>query len=236
MAAIDADFSLLDNPIYNALGADQAGIAVTSGQARRFPIYIGPLAGIPDQSTRSYADLRQLAGDSHPVALFLADPPQIPSGWTVLREALMDQMVCRQASGRPQREPEGATIRQLTPADAPAMVALAKLTEPGPFHLRTIELGTFFGVFHGPSLVAMAGQRLSPPGFVEVSAVCTHPDARGRGYAPLLMSTVMDDIFARGKTPMLHSLASNEAAIAVYRRLGFTFQRNLNLAILAIEA
>lgn len=146
----------------------------------------------------------------------------------------MDQMVCFQPSGMALRPVRDAEIRQLTANDAPAMVALAKLTEPGPFHLRTIELGIFYGVFHGETLVAMAGQRLSPPGFVEVSAVCTHPDARGHGYAPLLMSTVMDEIIARGKTPMLHSLASNEAALAIYRRLGFTFRRNLNLAILAL--
>lgn len=235
MAIVSVDLSLLDNPIYSALGADQSGIAVISGQARRFPGYIGPLAGIPEQTAQSYADLRILALDGQPVALFLTDPPRIPSEWTMVRGALMDQMVCLQPSGNPQHPLQGASMRQLTPDDAPKMVALASLTEPGPFHLRTIELGTFYGIFHGSSLVAMAGQRLTPPGFVEVSAVCTHPDARGRGYAPLLMSTVMDEIFARGKTPMLHSLTSNEAAIAIYRRLGFSFRRNLNLAILALQ-
>jgi len=231
---MSADLSLLDNPIYNALGTDQAGLALTSGQARRFPGYIGPLAGIPDQSAQSFADLRQLADDGHTIALFLVNPPIIPADWTLIRGALMDQMICLQPSAQPRQPLQDAVMRQLTPYDAPAMVALAKLTEPGPFHLRTIELGVFYGIFHGSSLLAMAGQRLSPPGFVEVSAVCTHPDARGRGYAPLLMSTVMAEIIARGKTPMLHSLASNAAAIAVYQRLGFTFRRNLHLAILSV--
>jgi predicted GNAT family acetyltransferase len=118
------------------------------------------------------------------------------------------------------------------------MVDLATLTEPGPFQLRTIELGVFFGVFHNCRLVAMAGQRLSlpgrltEPGYVEVSAVCTHPDFRGRGYAPALMSTVMEHIFAQGKTPILHSFSSNAAAIAVYQGLGFTFRRSFHLAVL----
>jgi predicted GNAT family acetyltransferase len=133
---------------------------------------------------------------------------------------------------KPRLLPLEAEMRSLTAVDAPAMVELAQLTEPGPFQLRTIELGAFFGIFHGCSLMAMSGQRLSLPGFIEVSAVCTHPDARGRGYAPALMSTVMEDIRARGKTPILHSLSSNEPAIAVYRSLGFTLRRTFHLAIL----
>jgi predicted GNAT family acetyltransferase len=78
----------------------------------------------------------------------------------------------------------------------------------------------------------MSGQRLSLPGHVEVSAVCTHPDARGRGYAPALMSTVMEHIVEQGKTPMLHSFSSNASAIAVYRSLGFALSRNFHLAVL----
>jgi len=151
---MSADLSLLDNPIYNALGTDQAGLALTSGQARRFPGYIGPLAGIPDQSAQSFADLRQLADDGHTIALFLVNPPIIPADWTLIRGALMDQMVCLQPSAQPRQPLQDAVMRQLTPCDAPAMVALAKLTEPGPFHLRTIELGVFYGIFHGSSLLA----------------------------------------------------------------------------------
>jgi predicted GNAT family acetyltransferase len=118
------------------------------------------------------------------------------------------------------------------PENVPAMIELARLTEPGPFQLRTIELGAFFGIFHGDGLMAMSGQRLSLPGFVEVSAVCTHPEARGRGYAPALMSRVMEHIRAQGKTPMLHSFSDNAPAIAVYRSLGFVFRRNFQLAVL----
>lgn len=235
MPSSPVDPAVLDNPIFSALGADQAKLALTNGVACRFPGFIGPLAAIPDQSQQSYADLRSLAADGHPVGLFLVDPPAIPSGWTLLRGELMDQMLCMEPPRPPTRLLQNAEMRQLTTADAPAMVELAKLTEPGPFHLRTLELGAFYGIFQNCRLVAMAGQRLSPPGFVEVSAVCTHPDVRGRGYAPLLMSTVMTEIFARGKTPMLHTLSSNHAAIAIYRRLGFTLRRNLHLAILTVQ-
>lgn len=225
--------ALLDNPILNSLRTSHSSLALVHGAARRFPAEIGPLSGIPDQSAKSYADLRPLAGPQGVVALFLDQPPGPPAGWTLLRGGLLDQMVCDEPRHRQSHLlPLDAEMRPLTAADAQFMVDLATLTEPGPFHLRTIELGVFFGVFHNCRLVAMAGQRLSLPGYVEVSAVCTHPDFRGRGYAPALMSTVMEHILSQGKTPMLHSFSSNAAAIAVYRGLGFTFRRTFHLAVL----
>jgi predicted GNAT family acetyltransferase len=115
-------------------------------------------------------------------------------------------------------------------------VALAELTEPGPFRERTIELGAFYGIFEKGRLLAMAGQRMHLPDSVEVSAVCTHPDARGRGYARKLIATVMDEINERGKTPFLHSFADNYSAIRVYERLGFTQRRTFQLAVLKNEA
>jgi predicted GNAT family acetyltransferase len=130
-------------------------------------------------------------------------------------------------------EPESMRLRKLTSADAPAMVELAELTEPGPFRLRTLELGTFFGILDGGRLLAMAGKRMHLPGLVEVSAVCTHPEARGRGYARLLMSCVMEEILAAGKTPFLHALASNAGAIRVYEDLGFRLRRRLEFAAVA---
>lgn len=225
--------ALLDNPILNSLRTRHSSLALVHGAARRFPAEIGPLSGVPDQSEVSYEDLSALAGPQGVVALFLDQQPAPPARWTLLRGGLLDQMVCDKPRQRqPHLLPLDAEMRSLTPADAQFMVDLATLTEPGPFQLRTIELGVFFGVFHNCRLVAMAGQRLSLPGYVEVSAVCTHPDFRGRGYAPALMSTVMEHIFAQGKTPILHSFSSNAAAIAVYQGLGFTFRRSFHLAVL----
>lgn len=224
---------LLDNPILNSLLTGHSKLALAHGRARRFPQEIGPLSGIPDQSAESYQDLRAVAGSGAVVALFLNETPAPPAGWTLLRGGIVDQMVRTEPAMRDQRLlPLEATMRPLNAGDTHSMMELAQLTEPGPFQARTIELGAFYGIFHGCRLVAMAGQRLSLPGFVEVSAVCSHPDVRGRGYAPTLMSTVMDHIHAQGKTPMLHSFASNHAAIAVYKRLGFTWRRSFELAIL----
>jgi hypothetical protein len=173
---------LLDNPILNSLLTNHSSLALAQGHARRYPAEIGPLSGFPNQSLESYRDLRAIVGPGGVAVLFLEEKPTPPAGWTLLREGLIDQMVCAGATRREQRLlPLEATIRPLIATDAHAMMELAQLTEPGPFQLQTIELGPFYGIFHECRLVAMAGERLRLPGFIEVSAVCTHPDVRGRG-------------------------------------------------------
>ncbi|MDQ3279646.1 MAG: GNAT family N-acetyltransferase, partial [Bacteroidota bacterium] len=112
--------------------------------------------------------------------------------------------------------------------DISSMMALAALTKPGPFGLRTIEFGHYYGIFEGEQLVAMTGQRLHPLGFTEVSAVCTHPDYAGRGYAAALVQHQVGLILRQGQTPFLHVRKDNERAIALYERLHFTFSGNMN--------
>ena len=189
-----------------------------------------------DQSAASYDALRALAGPGGVVVQFLVDPPTPPAGWTLVRGGGLSQMICLD----PERAPTapdvtGATLRRLTSGDVPAMLELTELTEPGPFRRRTFELGAFWGIFDSGQLLSMTGQRLHVPGFVEVSAVCTHPDARGRGFARVLMLQVIADIRRRGKTPFLHVLPENESAIRVYERLGFTLRRTFHLAVLKNE-
>jgi predicted GNAT family acetyltransferase len=102
------------------------------------------------------------------------------------------------------------------------MLALATLTQPGPFRARTHELSQFWGVKDEQGqLLAMAGERLKLPGMSEVSGVCTHPDARGQGLAALLSRHVASEIVRRGEVPFLHAYAGNAAAIGLYERLGF---------------
>jgi predicted GNAT family acetyltransferase len=170
------------------------------------------------------------------VVLFLTEPPAPPPGWTLVRGGQLTQMVCAQPMNQlPEPLTRGETMRPLTINDVPAMVALAELTEPGPFRERTIELGLFFGIFDSGRLLAMAGQRMHLPQFVEVSAVCTHPDARGRGYARTLIARVVEDIQQRGKAAFLHSFADNYPAIRVYANLGFTQRTTFELAVLKNE-
>lgn len=226
----------LDNPIWSALTTEHSMLALGGALAKRYPADIGPLSATVDQSAASYEALRALAGPGGVVVQFLVDPPTPPAGWTLVRGGGLSQMICLD----PERVPTapdvtGATLRRLTAGDVPAMLELTELTEPGPFRRRTFELGAFWGIFDSGRLLSMTGQRLHLPGFVELSAVCTHPDARGRGFARVLMSQVIADIRLRGKTPFLHVLPENESAIRVYERLGFTLRRTFHLAVLKNE-
>jgi ribosomal protein S18 acetylase RimI-like enzyme len=226
----------LDNPIWNSLLTEHSSFAISNRLARRYPAAIGPLSGITRQSAENYQALRTLAGSGGVVVVFCTEAPAPPAGWTLIRGGTLTQMVCSQVKNHvAEKLTRGEELRPLTATDVPEMMELAELTEPGPFRQRTIELGPFLGIFHAGRLVAMAGQRVHLPQFVEVSAVCTHPDARGRGYARLLIARVMEEIRQRGKTPFLHSFADNYSAIRVYESLGFTQRRTLELAVLKNE-
>jgi ribosomal protein S18 acetylase RimI-like enzyme len=201
-------------------------------RARRYPSHIGPLAGIAAQSEENYGALAALApGDI--VMLLALEPFRVPKDWTELRRMDVVQMVRSPELADQQRfraVDDERRMRHLTAVDAPAMVALAQLTEPGPFRLGTLELGGFYGIFEGNRLVAMAGRRMHLPGLIEVSGVCTHPDMRGRGYARLLMTRVIEEIEREGKTAFLHALKGNPA-IRLYERLGFRLRQTFQCAV-----
>jgi ribosomal protein S18 acetylase RimI-like enzyme len=217
----------LDNPIWHSLITRHARLAIGGESARRFPREISPLMGLREQSPKAYAELGSLLAPDEYVVLFLAEEPKPPKGWRITLHASGDQMVCSERRPLPGAE---FAIEPLGSRDVPEMLELTKLTDPGPFGPRTIELGRFVGVRQGERLAAMAGERLALPGFTEVSGVCTHPDFRGRGYAQALVDFVADGIWQRGETPILHVYSKNAAAIRVYERLGFQLRRRFHVA------
>jgi predicted GNAT family acetyltransferase len=218
----------LERPVWSALTGRQAEQSLAHGSAVRFAPEFGLFAAVPDEDPKSLADLAALVGLGDVALVEPAAPPTI-SGVTVRSQAICWQMVAEEpnAVGAP-----AFAIEDLTEADAPQMLALATLTAPGPFFARTHQLGRFVGVKVGGELVAMAGERMRPPGHTEVSGVCTHPDHRGRGYAAGLMLEVAARIRARGDVPFLHSYAHNTGAIALYQALGFDFRRELIMTTL----
>ena len=219
---------LLDNPIWYALSTEQSSFAQGNQLAKRFPSDVAPFAGLMNQSAATYSALEEIVS-GNVIALFLDSEPVPPSNWEMTHTGLMYQMVYE---GPPPIATDNELSRKLEQADVPEMTALTKLTEPGPFLPRTIQLGTYLGIHHEGTLVAMAGERLHLTGYTEASAVCTHPDFRGRGYGNLLLAAVISGILQRGETPFLHVRKENVTAICLYEKMGFTVRGQLHLAVI----
>jgi ribosomal protein S18 acetylase RimI-like enzyme len=218
----------LDHPIWNALTTRQQTLAEGGALARRYPPAIAPFAAMADMSAQSFAALGALMTGSDVVVLFTPDPVNAPAELKVLLAETGEQMI-----GTPAESSiGGAEIITLGAEDAAAMVELTKLTNPGPFTLRTQELGTFLGIRIDGQLVAMAGERMKPVNYTEITAVCVHPNHRGRGYAQLLLGAVAKGITARGEIPVLHVFSHNHSAIALYRRQGMEIRRRLHVTVL----
>jgi ribosomal protein S18 acetylase RimI-like enzyme len=220
----------LDRPVWSALHGRQASLARRDGPARRFAPEYGPFAAASDASPASWAALQRLAGPAGGLYLVEAEPPEAPAGVRLRFEPECWQMVAEGPAPAPAAT--AFAILELDEPDAAEMHALATLTRPGPFSTATHRLGGFVGVREAGRLVAMTGERMKPDGFTEVSAVCTHPDFRGRGYAAALMRLVMARIAARGETPFLHVYAANTGAIAVYEALGFQLRRRMAIGVI----
>jgi predicted GNAT family acetyltransferase len=218
----------LDHPVWNALTSRQQALAEGGTLARRYPPEIAPFAAMTDMSAQSFAALRALMTASDQAVLFTPEPVTAPAEFNVLLAKTGEQMI-----GTP-AETAGHTadIVTLGANDAPAMVELTKLTKPGPFTLRTHELGTFLGIRIDGQLVAMAGERMKPANYTEITAVCVHPAHRGRGYAQTLLGAVARQIAARGEIPFLHVFSDNDSAIALYRRQGMEIRRRLCVTVL----
>jgi ribosomal protein S18 acetylase RimI-like enzyme len=225
--------AVLDNPIWSSLTTRHAHLALGAdtghGLARRYPSDIGPLSALQGPTPEAYADLATIIPNGDIAVLFLQNPATPPAGWQLIRDGALVQMICPAIPDQPSL-PE--PILPLHTADFPEMAALAALTEPGPFRDRTATLGGFLGIRIDGRLAAMAGRRLAPTGFAEVSAVCTHPEFRGHGYAQALVAAVARTIHADGRIPFLTSFTANEGAVRVYRQVGFVHRRTLELAVL----
>jgi ribosomal protein S18 acetylase RimI-like enzyme len=220
----------LDAVIWRALTSVHESLAEGDERARRYPAAIAPFAATVDTEPASFRSLLALVGGDDQIALFTTEEVQPPSALSVLRRAPVDQMVLKDA-GACSAQP-GPPIQALGVADVPEMLALASVTQPGPFGPRTIELGHYIGIRRQGALVAMAGERMRLDGFTEISAVCVEPAYRGHGFAAELVKSLASSIAARSEIPFLHVFSSNHAAIALYRKLGFTLRRRVHLAVL----
>ena len=214
------DEDLLANIVWHTLTGPQARFATGSGAARRYARGFSPIAGFEDPERPDLDALRPFCDVGEPLYCDGWAAP-VPAGWRLEAEATMFKMVWR--GGMPDPSPAAPVPEPLDASHRDAALALATLTRPGPFGPRTIELGDYVGCFdpNGGALVAMAGERMHAGRLREVSGVCTHPAAQGRGLARRLMLHLVARQLARGETPFLHVMRTNANAHALYERMGF---------------
>lgn len=217
----------LDNVAWSALTTVHRHHALGVGLARHYPRDMAPFSAIAEPSPEAYADLAAGLSPGAEARLFRPDEEPAPPGWETLSVRPIVQMVMDDgwpiAAGR-----DDAEISSLGPEDAADMVALAEIAKPGPVRPHTVALGRYVGMRDAATgaLVAMAGERFRLPGWAEISAICVHPAARGRGLGSRLTLDLVQAARQRGEASFLHVFPDNPA-VALYTRLGFRERRRL---------
>ncbi len=212
---------ILDNMIWNAITTGNRDLAIVDGNVGSYRSDIAPFAGVKERSEENLQKLYDLIPAERRVAISdLNDIPLDPAKWKTLHHLDCCQMVYEYPVNDFTTK-NSKLVVPLTDEHIPQMLELTALTKPGPFLEKTILFGNYFGIFIDERLAAMTGQRMHPLPYLEVSAVCTHPDFRGHGYARSLMLHVMKLILDRYFIPFLHVLASNTTAIQLYESIGY---------------
>jgi ribosomal protein S18 acetylase RimI-like enzyme len=216
----------LDNPAYESLTGAHAGLAERQGQARRYPAEVTMFSAVPlAAEAGDWAALAGLAGPGAIVVLAAADL-ELPPDWELMTRIDVVQFTGEDVAAA--ADDEAVTLGE---SDVPEILELIERTKPGPFAAKTIELGRYLGIRRGGRLVAMAGERLRPPGWTELSAICTDEEFRGQGLATGLVHALSVGIRARGETPFLHVAAENTAAIRLYEALAFRRRREVPFVV-----
>ena len=220
---------VLDNPVWNALISGNSALAQGPASVKYFAEDVSPFVGFDAFTPPAFELLHALVPAGRVLGVVSPTPLAIPAQWQVVKHLQVGQMV--------QEQPAAAVLPgpppvQLGPAHVPAMLALTKQTNPGPFFPNTIAFGHYEGIFEGTELVAMAGQRMHPVPYAEISAVCTHPGYLGRGYAGQLILRQAQRIVAAGGIPFLHVKSDNARAIKLYHHLGFVARREMSFYII----
>jgi ribosomal protein S18 acetylase RimI-like enzyme len=220
---------LLDNITWHTLTGPHAQYASGAKDARRYAAGFSPIIGFADPAR---PDFDTLAAYCQPdEQLYCPEwKGEAPAGWNIHVEKVMFRMVWGEAMPETDAFPEAI---RLGPQHAVAALELAQLTNPGPFGLRTIEFGEYFGWFEDGRLAAMAGERMHAGTLREISGICTHPDFRGRGLARRLTLKLIYRAMQRGETPFLHVMGDNPNARRLYRKMGFRDYRETTARIIS---
>lgn len=213
---------VLDNPIWESLASCHQSLALRRGDVARYPPEVAPFLGVATSGNEAGAALESLVPADDTV-LLLGVAPSVPEGWRLEPLGLLAQMVCTVHMDAV----DGPDIIELSQAHRADVLELTALVYPHYFRPRTTDLGRYFGVYQDGRLAAMIGERMGMDDWQEISAVCTHPDFNGRGFARRLLIWLSNDNLAQGRTPFLHAARDNHRAIALYERNGYRQRREI---------
>ncbi len=223
----------LDNVIWNAILRDEKRLSFNDGKVGWFFENVGPFVGMHKFSKANFNRLYSQLPHARIVALFSPDPLAMPGGGSVIESDVLYQMVHEGSRDIASDDSQGITALDDRYLDQ--MKELTHLTKPGPFYSNTISFGNYIGIVENGRLAAMAGFRLHAANYREVSAVCTHPDFAGKGYAGRLVKALVSIILENDEIPFLHVRKSNLIAIGLYKKLGFKVRREIFLYVISIK-
>lgn len=216
------DDSALDNPFWSSLRSIHRGLAIGSEDAARYPPQFAPFLGVAGAGVDADQAIAPLLGPDETV-LLLGVLPRLSKAWKLETFRPLAQMI----RAEPLDVQEGPEIIALDASHRADVLALVALVYPHYFRPRTMELGRYFGMYVDGRLAAMIGERLGTDTHIEMSAICTHPDFTGRGYARRLTAFLTNDTLARGRTPFLHVSYENPHAKSLYERIGYRLRRDI---------
>lgn len=218
------DSHVLDNPIYNALSSGHRAFAKGTQEVNYYQEDIAPFAGLKDNSILNFDMLYENSAPESTFVVFTPIAYETPKRWELVNHIDMFQMVYMDTD---MPDNDAHDFKDLDETHVDEMIELVRLTQPGPFRSKTIILGNYTGVFREEKLIAMAGHRFNPIPYIEISAVCTHPDHLGNGYAYRLLHEQIKRILDKEQIPFLHVRNDNVAAIKLYQKLGFAIRTDM---------
>ena len=212
----------LDNPVWFSLSEGHQAFSIDYNNIKFYHPDYCPFGGFDTKKgTAKHIDEYSTMVDNF---FTVGEKPELSKQLQLKKELVCLQMVI---TNRIQVEIK-ENIIELTNQHTDALFQLVNLVQPGYFKKKTAMLGNYFGIFKDGELVAVTGERMKMNDFVEVSAIVTHPNHTGQGYAKQLIAHTVNTIFNRNIKPYLHVAENNIGAISLYEKLGFITRRKIS--------